>query len=464
MKRGIQLAVVLTLMLALGWVLVRGTGQSQMDAWGKALGPVAFLENTQREGNFDGTVSARNVQLLMNRQQVLGSLYFDEWLLETPGLGYLLSTPFGPPERLPDRFKLVLTGVRGQPNSLIDHENRVWLNFKSWVPFDAYGCRESGEFIEADFAGMAMGRRRTTVTVDYDRDASGTKLNISWDNLDFPSVRLELGLIDFDLQQWLQDRFAVGDAALTSAQLTLAAGDYPKKRTQWCAKDRGITEAELLQTNEAMASAFLNVVGLSAEPRLLERWNGFNRDGGSIVMSAKYGRPLRLKELRGKKLAEVFDALRLRVKTDGAPDMPMRLTDFVLPVFNVAAAPAALDSELAEELEVAEAYNPLAEISSGRGIARRVSAQDQAKAAPLPQVEQAVALGPQPISFAQLQQEVGRLVIVVTIKGVRYRGKVLRASGNDVELQVMMNGGTAQLILKPSQVQRVLSLRRRSSG
>jgi hypothetical protein len=462
--------IILTLLLGvLVWFLVRGSGRGQFESLGRALGPVAFLEVTQREGRFDGTVEARNVQLIANRQQHLRSLYFDQVVLHTPGVWHLLSTPFGTPNELPEVFSMDFNRMRGQPLPIEDEAGNVWFNFKSLVPFDGLACRDSGELQDSDFGGMQLVGGATNIGLRHTFDNGLTTVELSWDNGNFAQLQLKAELESFSLERWLSQRLDVADAAVRSVTITLDVGDYPAKRNAYCAKLRVQSEEEFIEANLALTREFLNSHGVTVEDRLWQSWREFTRKGGSITLRSDYGNALRLSRLRDKSLSERFDLLRLRINT-GSGEVPLRFQDFILPTLEISAVAPPLEPgqtlEAGEQAPagdagtatvVDESVEMLSRIGSGRAASARLkpTAAAAAVVAAKPQPV-TVRRGPQEVSYAEIGNWIGRDLVFVLDNGMRYRGRPRAVTANDVRLDVIMRGGTAGMTLSKARIRRVL--------
>ena len=61
----------------------------------------------------------------------------------------------------------------------------------------------------------------------------------------------------------------------------------------------------------------------------------------------------------------------------------------------------------------------------------------------------------QAIAFAELQDQLGRLVRVRMVTGNRYSGRVLGATDDAVELEIRRYGGTARLPISREQIERI---------
>lgn len=471
MKHARSLIVLALLLGVLVWFLVRGAGRGQFEALGRALGPVAFLEVNQREGRFDGTVEARSVQLIANRQEHLQSLYFDQVVLHTPGVWHLLSTPFGTPNELPEVFSMDFNRMRGQPRPLEDEAGNVWFNFKSLVPFDGLACRDSGELLDSDFGGMQLVGGTTNVGFRHTFDNGLTIIELSWDNGNFAQFQLKAELESFSLERWLNQRLDVADAAVRAVTITLNVGDYPVKRNAYCAKLREQSEEEFIEANLALTREFLNSHGVTVEDRLWQSWREFTRKGGSISLRSDYGNALRLARLRDKTLSERFDLLRLRINT-GKGEVPLRFQDFILPTLEISAVAPPLEagesgesqvsgeavgSEAAGTESVDESVEVLSRIGSGRAASERLkpTAAAAAVVAAKPQPVQ-VKRGPREVPYAEIGNWIGRDLVFILDNGMRYRGRPRAVTANDVRLDVIMRGGTAGMSLSKARIRRIL--------
>lgn len=464
MKHLRSLIVLALLLGVLLWFTVRGSGRGQFEALGRALGPVAFLEVNQREGRFDGTVEARNVQLIANRQDHLRTLYFDQVVLHTPGLWHLLSTPFGTPNQLPDVFSIDFSRMRGEPLPLQDSAGNAWFNFKSLLPFDGLSCRDSGELLDSDFGGMQLAGGSVNLWFSHSLQHGLTTLEWSWDNGNFAQLKVKAELESFSLGNWLHQRLDVGDAALRSLTVSLDLGDYPVKRNAYCARLRELSEDAFLEANQALTREFLNSHGVTVEDRLWQAWKEFNRKGGSISLRSDYGNALRLARLSGKSLSETFDLLRLRINVGGG-ELPLRFQDFVLPTLEISAvAPPPSEADPSAS-EIADLYglepgdeDPLARVGAGRAATERLkpTAATAAAVAAKPKPVQA-RRGPQEIQFSELGNWIGRDLIFVLDNGMRYRARPRSVSANEVRVDVLLRSGSANMSLNRARIRRITS-------
>lgn len=477
MKRGKLWLVLLVLSGVLLWFLVRGAGRSQFEAWGEALGPVAFLEVHQRTGNFDGSVQAANVHLIANRQKLLKSLFIDQVVIQTSGLLELLSAPFGATAELPEQFQIQLDGVRGEPLPLADELGQVWMNFKSMVPFDGLACRDTGELLDSDFGGMGYGTGQVRIGIERKVDLGVSNIAISWDNGRFAQLQAELEVESLDLKAWLARRLAFEDIAVRKWRIKLDSGDYLPKRNAYCARLKEQDEAAFVDANLELVRGYLGYRGVTVDDRLWQLWRDFNSKGGALELRADYGNALRLARLDGLSISQAFDLLKIRIKGAEGGEVALRFQDFVLPAMDIQAqlppgenveivtdssevtfgdgAANAADSEVATPEPTAD--NPLAQISSGRSLTARLkSTGGQPAAAPKPKPKPQVARGPRIVEFGQIGSYIGKDLIFVMGNGQRYRARPRGVRGDQVDLQVILRGGQANMTLRRERIRQIL--------
>lgn len=456
--------ILLVLLAVLGYYLVRGAGRGQFEALGVALGPVAFLEVKNREGRFDGSVVARNVQLIANRQHHLRQLYFESIEMQTPGVWHLLSTPFGTPERLPEKFAVAFNGVRGVPLPLEDEAGNVWLNFKSLVPFDGLACRDSGELLESDFGGMQMAAGQVNVGIRFDADVGVHTVEFTWDNGSFAQLQVKLELESFALSDWLRRGLQPGDTAVRSLTAELQVGDYPVKRNAYCAKLRNQTVEQFVESNLALTREFLNSHGVTVEDRLWQAWRTFSMQGGTISLRSGYGNALRLARLKDTALSDRFELLKLRINFGGG-DIPLRFQDFILPTLEISAVAPPLDPKQGEvepielmELAAPASNDPLAGVTTGKSNDDRLKPKaGVAEAMPQPKVEP-VRRGPRELDYSELSAYIGRDLIFVLDNGMRYRGRPRVVGADKVRVDVILRGGSANMELSRNRIKRITTM------
>lgn len=478
MKRGRGLLILAVLLGVMLWFLVRGAGRSQFEAWGEALGPVAFLDVQQRSGHFDGSVQAANVHLVANRQKVLKSLFIDRVVIHTSGVFELLSAPFGAAAELPEAFQMELDGVRGEPLPLTDELGQVWMNFKTMVPFDGLACRDNGELLDSDLGGMGFGTGTVRIGIERAVDLGVSKLKFTWDNGRFAQAEAELEVESLDLRAWFGRRLQFEDIAVRKWRIRLDTGDYLPKRNVYCARLKELDPNAWLDANLELVRNYLGYRGVSAEDRLWQLWRDYNNRGGVLELRAEYGNALRLARLDGLSMSQAFDLLKIRIKLADGGEVPLRFQDFVLPALDIQAQlPEGEDIEiLTDDASVATVdgmpedpaatepaadpnANPLAQISSGRSLSARLKSSGgdaaQPAAVPKPKPKPPVAYGPRIVEFGNLGAWVGKDLIFIMNNGQRYRARPRALKGDAVELQVIIRGGSANMSLRRDRIREI---------
>ena len=247
--------VLLTLALAAALqLLLWVAAQQQASAIVAQLAPWVDLKYSSAGSGFDGTLRLSQVEIIPKRGAWRDPMYADTMRVRAGGPLWLLSRAVSRSDALPDQVHLEATAVRW-PKSLLAATSS-WLNAKSGVPFDNFGCGTG--LSDTDYGAMQRTLQAPNLALNFSREEVDRQMQFDLHVVQptFASLRFQLELKPFDFAM-LDDAKTLMAVRVTNASLNYHDEGYFAARNRFCAQRLGSSIDDYLGRHLAAVTAFL---------------------------------------------------------------------------------------------------------------------------------------------------------------------------------------------------------------
>jgi hypothetical protein len=311
----VALAAALQLLL---WV----AAQQQSGAISAQLAPWLDLKYASASAGLDGTLRLKDVQVTMRHGPWRDPFVAESLRIRAGGPLWLLTRAVSRGDDFPAEVKLEGYAVRVAPS--LAKSVGAWINTKSGVPFDDFGCGKP--FSDADYVAMQHAVQPATLTLHLERDAAAKSLQIDAGFVDKPfarlHVRMELKPFDFAM---LDDAKALTKGRVASASLGWSDEGYFAARNRYCAQRLGASVDGYLDRHLAAVTDFLAAHEIVASTDALGLYRILLNKGGEVQLLSLPNASVAPTTYADYDRAEVLRFLNLTARHDQAPPVLFKL-------------------------------------------------------------------------------------------------------------------------------------------